>query len=124
MKRLIISAALIVLSVAACIVENIYLDSALDRLEADVSDIQNIYGYGSAASIEAVQKCRDKWENDRRLLSLFVNHNDLDGISEALLELNSGVTSDAFEFSRTASILEYNIEKIRDTEKIGASGLL
>lgn len=124
MKRLIISAALIVLSLIICVIENIYLSSVLDSLISDVSGIQSDYEQHRESAAETAHNCREKWENDRKLLSVFINHITLDNISEELETLECSLEYDGFEFKNAANKLIILAENIRDTEKIGIIGLL
>lgn len=80
-KKIVIS-ALLVLILAAALVENFYVKNAAEALTESLVHVQNALALGDDdGARDAAQKFSDEWENEKQRLEALFNHEEVDIIS-------------------------------------------
>ena len=124
MKRLLISASLIVFCLIMCIIENIYIKNTFNSLNNHISIINSAFE-NNAETTNRINDCQKAWKKHRAWLSLFVNHTTLDSINDELenLEYETLSNDNPYKVQQSLNKIIYLIENIKETERFGIIGL-
>lgn len=117
MKRLIIAGVLFVLVVAIYISSVIYITNSCDKANELLDKSISVYDKNYTAKNEA-KKLKEYWDKKEKLLSVFVNHNRIDDIEQAISLLNVYAKREKdplfYEYADTVKILIHQI--LEDTK--------
>lgn len=124
MKRFIISGILLLISITTCIAQSFYLEKSIKNLCYDMSVVKNDYENNNDTA-DSIAICFEHWEKSRKILSVFINHNQLEQISSKLTELQSfALSSDSeFELMSTINQVTHLGNELLDNERISFSGV-
>lgn len=119
MKRLLIAAALLVLTLLLCIGPNYLLEHSTTRLlhSLDLADRAVEQNDLPAATAAVTAFCRD-FEQDNRRLPLFFPHEKLDAIEESTALLSLLVQQDTAHLAEELSRCRWRVEHLRQSERL------
>ncbi len=117
MKRLIIAGVLFVFVVAIYLSSLFYIKNSCDNANSLLEKAVDTYNNHSSAYDQA-KELKDYWNEKEKMLSVFVNHNRIDDIEEAISLMNvySKYKDNElfYEYSDTVKILIHQI--LEDTK--------
>jgi hypothetical protein len=117
MKRLIIAGVLFVSVIIIYLISVFYITNSCDKARQLLNDSVTIYTKNSTAVTEA-KKLEDYWDKKEKLLSVFVNHNRIDDIEQAISLLNVYAKNEKdplfYEYADTVKVLIHQI--LEDTK--------
>ncbi len=117
MKRLIIAGVLFVSVIGIYLISVFYITNSCNEARQLLNNSVTIYTEKSTAESEA-KKLKDYWDKKEKLLSVFVNHNRIDDIEQAISLLNVYAKSKDnelfYEYSDTVKVLIHQI--LEDTK--------
>lgn len=93
------------------------LEKSLSWLEKDMEYIENNIDKNEIN--EKVQEIKDKWKKDNEKLALFVEHNELEKISNNIIKIESNIKNrDKLETLEKVAEVKFMIEHISDKNKL------
>lgn len=118
MKRFITSIILLIITVSACIAENIFLSNTV------ASFIQNINSAMQEASNDnldsAMQIANDitgRWQEQQPFISTFINHERLEEIAQSIVSMKTNLFKGQIEdFFVESEVLKTQLNDLKDTE--------
>ena len=117
MKRLIIAGVLFVSVIGIYLISVFYITNSCNEARQLLNNSVTIYTEKSTAESEA-KKLKDYWDKKEKLLSVFVNHNRIDDIEQAISLLNVYAKSKDnelfYEYADTVKVLIHQI--LEDTK--------
>ena len=117
MKRLIIAGVLFVSVIAIYLISVFYITNSCDKARQLLNNSVSVYTEKATAVSEA-KKLEDYWDKKEKILSVFVNHERIDDIEQAISLLNVYAKSEKdplfYEYADTVKILIHQI--LEDTK--------
>lgn len=117
MKRLIIAGVLFISVIAIYILSVFYITNSCDKARELLNDSITAYNQNNTATTQT-KKLEDYWNEKEKLLSIFVNHNRIDDIEQAisLLSIYAKEKDNPifYEYADTVKILIHQI--LEDTK--------
>ena len=118
MKRLIIAGVLFVSVIGIYLISVFYITNSCNEARQLLNNSVTIYTEKSTAESEA-KKLKDYWDKKEKLLSVFVNHNRIDDIEQAISLLNVYAKSKDNElFYEYADTVKIQLHQIMEDTKI------
>lgn len=124
MKRLITASLLFVFIFIVCLFENLYIEKFFNETESNLNTIKNSFLTDSTIEGSKFEQLIEKWEQNKNLLTAFVNREQINDIFDeiSLLEYKYLYNTDEFLISTNRIILR--LGEIKSYEKMNFYGLL
>lgn len=124
MKRFAAAIILFVLVISLSITEKLYLDSLSNKLFESIETTDSLYPKSPTSAESSAKKAVDLWESNKIWLSIFVNHDKLDEISEGFILLKMRCKGAEHEFRLAVSDLNFLIEDLVKEESLSIYSFL
>ena len=126
MKRLIAATLILSIVLTGCIISF----SFLDKTSKNITDELNIVGEylneeKTELALEKVESVSEKWDKNKKILKMFIDHNYIVEIDIALSELKSSLSSGS-ELSESLPILDEIVTRVtllKDSEKLSLENI-
>lgn len=88
MKRIIAAAAIAVFLIAACLTDYFYIKNSYNSFTNDIAECVNALEQNNITEARArAEKLQGEWKKREKVLAIFVNHNIIDEIDTAIIQL-------------------------------------
>ncbi len=95
MKRVYLAVGLLVAAVTLCVISLLYQQSQIDRLLAQVDDLESAYQSGETEEgIRQAKELAASYDRCARLFSCFMSHNELNDSLDAVVTLAASLQED------------------------------
>lgn len=118
MKRFFVSFALMALVIILSIASEIYLGKLEEKLFEQLKSAETSYRQGDDSVTDELQDVYKTWENNTAYLSIFINHDTLDQISESFLRLVASANAVESDFNSSLYRLKYELYDMLETERL------
>ena len=109
------------------LLEQKYLDDLSYKMVNDVSDIEETVYLGDIKTgVVKLQNIISKWEKDKKVLGIIINHEDIKKISESLIKIDSKLKkfSNSDNVSANFALLKEYIINIKKENEFTISNVL
>ena len=118
MKRFYISIALFVFVIASSIISEIYLEKLENRLITQLNAAEISYKENAETATTEIMQANNIWNNNISYLSIFINSETLDDISQSFLELIAQSRGSKNDFDSSLYSLKYKLNDLIETERL------
>ena len=118
MKRFYISIALFVFVIASSIISEIYLEKLENRLITQLNAAEISYKENAETATAEIVQANNIWNNNISYLSIFINSETLDDISQSFLELIAQSRGSKNDFDSSLYSLKYKLNDLIETERL------
>ncbi len=124
MKRLITASLLFVFICSICLFENFFIEKQFGKASQALTSMKNEYLLGISINQSSFNKLKNDWNENKNLLSAFVNREQINKISDEISLLEFKYKYDTDEFLISAENIIILLDDIKKLEKINTYGLL
>lgn len=124
MRRFTVAIILFIFVVALSITEKIYLDSLSEKLYNSITETEYNYNISQISASGNADEAIKLWESNKIWLSIFVNHEKLDEISEAFVELKVNCEGSKQEFELALNNITFLIDDLIKEESLSIYSFL
>ena len=124
-KEIIICFIVVVLVIALNVISEAHTDFIMEDTENSLETLRQDLFMANIESINSeIKEILDKWEDDKELLSIYIEHDELEKIETCLREINSNVETEEYNIAiQSLDTCVFLMNHIKDKYKLSVKNI-
>ena len=124
-KEIIICVVVVALVIALNVISEAHTDLIMDDTESSLGTLRKDLFIENSENIEKeIKDILDKWDEDKELLSVYIEHNELEKIETCLREINSNIETEEYNIAiQSLDTCVFLMNHIKDKYKLSIKNI-
>ena len=124
-KEIIICFIVVALVITLNVISEAHTDFIMDNTENSLGTLRNDLFMENTENIENnIKEILDKWDEDKELLSIYIEHDELEKIETCLREINSNIETEEYNIAiQSLDTCVFLMNHIKDKYKLSVKNI-